>query len=334
MERVSVLVAVYNAEATLRRCLDSLLAQTIGGVQIICVDDASTDASPSILREYEARHDNVDVVTLHTNRGQAHARNQGIPLIRAPFTAFLDSDDYMSPDTLEQAVSTFEEHPETDCVLLDVRYVYPDGRQHGYRTPPFTSMSGYEAFVKSLNWDVHGWYVARTSLYQQFPFDDSCHSYSDDNVTMAHYLHSREVRCCSGKYYFVQNAGSCTHQTTARRFEWLKANMSMHRQLAAWQMKKEVIDIYEGHRWRVLLDCFWFYHRHRSMLSKQDRAYAMSTLHEAWKDIDTRSCLPPSLKYKPGYMPLKWSWTLFRWQEWMLYMLRKLKYDKDGNKKR
>lgn len=334
MEKVSVLVAVHNAENTLKRCLDSLIHQSISGVQIICIDDASTDASMSILREYKDRHDNVEIVALEHNQGQAKARNQGIPLIRAPFTAFLDSDDYMAPDALEKAINVFEEHHETDCVLLDVRYIYPDKKEHGYRTPPFVSMSGYDAFIKALRWDVHGWYVARTHLYRQFPFDDSCHSYSDDNVTMAHYLHSREVRCCSGKYFFVQNDGSCTHQITARRFEWLKANMSMHRQLTAWKMKKEVIDIYEEQRWYVLLDCFWFYHRYRGRLSEQDRDYALKTMHEAWKDIDTRTCLPGRVKHKLGYMPLKWSWTLFRWQEWVLYMLRKLKYDADGNRKK
>lgn len=325
MEKVSVLVAVYNAESTIKRCIDSLLCQTIGEVQIICVDDASTDSSLSILKNYASQHSNIDVVALSENRGQPHARNQGIPLIKAPFTAFLDSDDYMAPDTLEKAYSTFEANENTDCVLLDVRYIYPDGREHGYRTPPFEHMKGYDAFIKALNWDVHGWYVARTELYIRFPFDESCHSYSDDNTTMAHYLHSREVRCCSGKYFFTQNDGSCTHQITARRFDWIKANISMHKQLVAWGMKREVLDIYEYHRWLVLLGCLWFYYTHRKQLPQQDRALVMNIMHEAWKDIDTKTSLPLKIKFKPGYMPLKWSWTLFRWQGILLYLIRKIR---------
>ena len=324
MEKVSVLVAVYNAEKTLKRCLDSLLSQTID-VQIICVDDASTDASLDILNDYAAQHGNIDVIALPENKGQAHARNQGIPLIKAPFTAFLDSDDYMAPDTLEKACTTFDEHEDTDCVLLNVRYIYPNGTEHGYRTPPFDKMDGYDAFIKALHWDVHGWYVARTELYRRFPFDETCHSYSDDNITMAHYLHSRTVRCCDGKYFFTQNDSSCTHQATVRRFDWIKANMSMHRQLMAWGMKKDVLDIYEQHRWFVLLDCFWFYHKHKTQFSPQDKAKALRIMHEAWKDIDTRTCLPWRIRFKPGYMPIKWSWTLFRWQEWGLYIVRRIK---------
>ena len=330
MPKVSVLVAVYNAEKTLSRCLDSLLSQSIGEVQIICIDDASTDSSLTILRQYAATHSCIEVVALDTNHGQAYARNQGIPLIKSPLTAYLDSDDYMSADALEQAFHVFDTHHDTDCVLLDVRYVYDDGREHGYHAPPFDIMTGQEAFVKSLRWDIHGIYVARTELYRRFPFDESCRSYSDDNVTMAHYLHSREVRCCTGRYFFVQHEDSCTHQPTVTRFDWLLANMSMHRQLLQWNMPLDIINIYEEQRWYVLLNCFWFYHRNKHIFSSKERTHALHILHKAWQDIDTSSCLPTSIRWKPGYMPIKWSWTVFQLQEWMLYLIRKLRGMEDG----
>lgn len=333
MPEVSVLVSVYNAEGTLKRCLDSLLQQTVGAVQIICIDDASTDGSLALLKQYQQQNGNMDVVALKENHGQGYARNQGIPLIKAPFTAFLDSDDYLAPDTLQNAIDTFRQHPQTDCVLLDVRYLYPDGHAHGYRTPPIECMTGYDAFLKALRWDVHGWYVARTELYRQFPYDDSCHSYSDDNTTMVHYLHAREVRCCQGKYYFVQREDSCTHQPTTRRFDWLLANESLHRQLLQWQMPHEVIDLYEEQRWYVLIDCFWFYYRNRKDFTATQREEALQKLRHAWKDIDTSTCLPAHVKFKPGYMPLHPFWALFKWQEWALYMIRKFRYDQAGKPK-
>ena len=325
MPEVSVLVSVYNAEDTLRRCLDSLLQQTIGHVQIICIDDASTDGSLQLLRAYQGLHSCIEVVALPENHGQAYARNQGIPLVKAPFTAFLDSDDYLAHDALQQAVETFQQHPQTDCVLLDVQYRYPDGHRHGYRKAIPDCMTGHEAFVKALRWDVHGWYVARTVLYRQFPFDDSCHSYSDDNTTMAHYLHSREVRTCSGHYFFVQRDDSCTHRPSVRRFDWLLANESLHRQLVEWRQPRDIIDIYEEQRWYNLIDCFWFYHRNRSSFTPEQRRHALQVLRRAWQDIDTSTCLPPSVRHKPGYMPLRPFWTLFRWQEWLLYKVRQLK---------
>ena len=333
MPEVSVLVAVYNAAATLPRCLDSLLNQTLTPVQIICIDDASTDASPQILRHYQQQHPTcIDVVELTENHGQAYARNQGIPLIKAPFTAFLDSDDYLAPDALQAAVETFRQHDETDCVLLDVRYTYPDGHTHGYRTRPFDRMTGYEAFLKALRWDVHGWYVARTWLYQQYPYDDTCHSYSDDNTTMAHYLHSREVRCCPGKYYFVQHDDSYTHQPGMGRFDWLAANESLHQSLLQWGIETRVVDSYEEQRWLVLIGCFQFYCQHRQLFTHPQRASALQKLRHAWQSIHVKS-LPRRLWHKPGYMPLRPFWTLFVWQEWVFYMFRRLRYDSNGQKK-
>lgn len=333
MPKVSVLVPVYNAESTLSRCLDSLLGQTIGSVQIICIDDASTDASPAILRQYQQQHACIDVITLPENHGQGYARNQGIPLIQAPLTAFLDSDDYLSADALQLASETFLTHSQTDCVLLDARYISPDGQEQSHQTTTFDCMKGYDAFLKALRWEVHGLYVARTELYQQFPYDDSCHSYSDDNTTMAHYLHAREVRCCKGRYYAVMRPDSCTRQVSTGRFDWLLANESLHKQLLQWQMPHEVIDLYEEQRWYVLIDCFWFYYRNRKNFTATQRKEALQKLHHAWKDIDTCTCLPAHVKFKPGYMPLHPFWTLFKWQEWALYMIRKFRYNQNGMRK-
>lgn len=319
----SVLVAVYNSEKTLRRCVDSLLSQTLEDVQIICIDDASTDSSLSILHEYASIHKNIDVVALAENHGQAYARNQGIPLIRGEYTAFLDSDDWMEADALEKVEQVFKAHGETDCVVLNVQYEDMRGRTRAYRSevsdiaPPFTVLSGYEAFLKSLTWEVHGWYVARTALYQQFPYDTTCHSYSDDNITMAHYLHSREVRWCDARYHFVQHPDSCTRGVSIRRFDWLRANESLHNQMIEWKVPAEVIDLYEEQRYYTLLACHRLFIRNRDTFTHDQQIFIMNELHHAWQNIDTSTCLPWRVKYKPAYMPLHPFWKLFHLQQWL-----------------
>lgn len=317
----SVLVSVYNAEGTLQRCLDSLLAQTLGEVQIICIDDASTDSSPKILQQYASQHPNIDIVLLKENHGQGYARNQGIPLIRGEYTAFLDSDDYMAHDALENVEHVFAQNPETDCVLLNVQYEYPDGHRHGYRSDtevPQKSvevMKGYDAFKASLTWEVHGWYVARTELYRNHPFDDSCHSYSDDNTTMEHYLNSREVRWCTdARYFFVQSPDSCTRGISMRRFDWIRANEILHRKLIAWRMPQDIISLYEEQRYYVLLSCHRLFLQHRASFTKKQQNEIIALLHYAWKNIDT-SNLPFSVKFKPFYMPLHPFWWLFNLQQ-------------------
>ena len=78
MSKVTVLVAVYNAEAWLARSLDSLLAQTMRDLQIVCIDDASTDGSLQLLQQYAEHDERIEVMALSENHGQAYARNQGL----------------------------------------------------------------------------------------------------------------------------------------------------------------------------------------------------------------------------------------------------------------
>jgi len=75
---ISVIVPVYNGEPYLRRCLDSLLAQTLEGIEVIAVCDVSQDDSLGILREYQARHPNIVIIEPNANRRQGWARNLGI----------------------------------------------------------------------------------------------------------------------------------------------------------------------------------------------------------------------------------------------------------------
>ena len=100
--RVSVIVPIYNAEKYLRRCLDSLVGQTLPGVQIVAVDDGSTDSSAAILQEYVEKYPERFVTMRQENAGQAVARNRAIPLCTGEYTGFMDADDYAKPDMFEK----------------------------------------------------------------------------------------------------------------------------------------------------------------------------------------------------------------------------------------
>lgn len=99
---VSVIIPVFNMERYIVQCLNSLVSQTLHDIEIICVNDCSTDNSLNILREYEAKDDRVIVIDLPRNIKQGGARNVGIKKARAPFLAFVDSDDWVSPDMYER----------------------------------------------------------------------------------------------------------------------------------------------------------------------------------------------------------------------------------------
>jgi glycosyltransferase involved in cell wall biosynthesis len=98
--KVSVIIPVYNMEPYLRRCLDSVRGQTMRDIEILCVDDASTDGSPAILQSYAERDQRVLVETLPVNAGSGPARNRGIALARGQFLAFCDADDALPQQAL------------------------------------------------------------------------------------------------------------------------------------------------------------------------------------------------------------------------------------------
>ena len=323
MAKVTVIVAVYNAEAYLRQCLDSLLAQTLTDVQVICSDDGSTDGSLDILNQYAGRDSRFSVIHSAVNHGPAHARNLALRQAEGEYVAFLDSDDWLSPDALHQAVSTFELNSETDCVLFDVRYIYSNGSEKGYPGFPFSVKSGREAFVDSLTWRIHGVYVARAELYRRYLFDASAHSFSDDNTTRLHYLVSREVRCCTGRYYYRQLPTSVSHQATLHRFDYMAANRSMKSQLEVLGMGDDMLNIYERVRWLVVVDSYMFYFLHRRQFTTTERQEALCLIRRYWQDIEFRR-LPLRLRLKFGYIPFRHCWSLFRLQEELYFRLKKL----------
>lgn len=100
---VSVIIPVYNAEKYLRECLDSVVNQTLRDIEIICVDDGSTDSSPAVLAEYAARDSRVRVLT-QENAGVGPARNAGIRAARGEFVAFLDPDDLLPDASVYEAL--------------------------------------------------------------------------------------------------------------------------------------------------------------------------------------------------------------------------------------
>ena len=99
--KVSVIMPIYNAGDFLRSALDSVIAQTLREIEIICIDDGSTDNSLEILKEYQGKDERVRIVT-ETNAGPALARNNGMRRARGEYIAFLDADDFYETEFLEQ----------------------------------------------------------------------------------------------------------------------------------------------------------------------------------------------------------------------------------------
>lgn len=98
--KVSIVIPVYNVEKYLRQCLDSVVNQTLKDIEIICINDGSTDGSLEILKEYEKKDSRIRLINKE-NEGISAARNQGMELAQGEYISFIDSDDWIDENYLE-----------------------------------------------------------------------------------------------------------------------------------------------------------------------------------------------------------------------------------------
>lgn len=102
MHKVSVIIPVYNAEKYLRRCLNSVCGQSLKEIEIICIDDCSSDNSLEILKEYAKNYPNLKVLHLEKNGGESAARNAGLALATGEYLGFVDNDDEVDLNFFEK----------------------------------------------------------------------------------------------------------------------------------------------------------------------------------------------------------------------------------------
>lgn len=125
--KVSVIVPVYNVEKYLAKCLESLICQTHQNIEILVVNDGSTDRSEEIIREYAHQHPDKIKSYLKENGGLSDARNFGIDRATGDYIGFVDSDDYVNPSMFEEMAALAEKH-DAEMVICNIQKVDQHGR--------------------------------------------------------------------------------------------------------------------------------------------------------------------------------------------------------------
>ena len=100
MFEVSIIIPIYNAEKYLKRCLDTVVNQSFESLEIILINDGSTDESLRIMKEYKGNHNNIEIIN-QENSGQGEARNKGISIAKGKYITFADADDWLSENYIQ-----------------------------------------------------------------------------------------------------------------------------------------------------------------------------------------------------------------------------------------
>lgn len=134
---VSVIIPCYNAEKNLVQCMDSICRQTLDQIEIICIDDGSSDSTLELLQNYQEKDSRVRVIQ-QKNAGAGAARNVGLDCAAGKYLSFLDADDFFEPDMLERAVAAAETW-QADYIVFRANRYYP--AQDRYEEMPWAVRS-------------------------------------------------------------------------------------------------------------------------------------------------------------------------------------------------
>ena len=158
---VSIVIPVYNVEKYLRKCLDSVLAQTYTNIEVICINDGSPDGSGFILREYAKNDKRINLIEIE-NQGLSGARNVGIANCKGDYVMFLDSDDWVDINTIDDAINGVKKN-KTDVVLWN--YV----KEYSNLSKPVDVFQDELFFDKSSFKNLHQRLVGLTGEQLRYP---------------------------------------------------------------------------------------------------------------------------------------------------------------------
>lgn len=152
--KISIIVPVYNAEKYLKECLDSLVNQTYENIEIIAIDDASSDNSLKILEEYADKYSQIKVYHNEFNIGQSATRNKGLRESTGDYIGFVDSDDYINLQTIESIVHTIKKENEPDIIQTSISFVDNISYQTNINNPivDFSFSKNYDNYPHLLFW--------------------------------------------------------------------------------------------------------------------------------------------------------------------------------------
>ena len=128
--KVSIIIPVYNSDKYLEQCLNSVIEQKFKSIEIIVVNDASTDNSLEIMKKYQIKDDRIVLVNLEERRGVANARNKGLECARGEYISFIDSDDWVSKDYVG---FLYEEIEKEKADMVSTSFYFYDDVTKGYK---------------------------------------------------------------------------------------------------------------------------------------------------------------------------------------------------------
>lgn len=228
--KISTVMPVYNSAEYLHKTIDSVLAQTLREIELICVDDGSTDSSVSIIQKYARRDKRVRLVR-QKNQYAGIARNNGLQYARGEYVHFMDSDDWIEPNAYEKLYNRVKDSKDDICIFF--HYDYDNDSHEIYSKPHYIHQiekigeSFYTNFEKDPRYFVYNAVVPWNKIYRrdfltEYKFQFSgLQCANDRSFYFATVLKAKKIQIYNDflLYYRMNNAGSVAGAGRLKNFD-------------------------------------------------------------------------------------------------------------------
>ena len=277
---ISVIIPVFNVELYLERCVRSVLINTYEDIEIICINDGSTDSSLKILERMAAVDSRIKVHS-QNHQGVSAARNTGLKLAAGEYVAFIDSDDWVHPQYFETLLRCME-HTRADMVVCDFQIFSMDDEillkpiEHIY----YERVSG-DRFFKNPHARHHIWgkLFRREDLEEKrFVPDIEVAEDSLYNLVLVSHINNPLVyKTAEPLYFYFQRNNSIVHSTNFRKIilfsEWVAANPEkIGHSSWSWMMILQALKYTLSYRYQAIL------HKDKLAIRKADKLLGILTI--------------------------------------------------------
>jgi len=303
--KVSVFIPTYNSSPLIRKTLDSLIRQSYKDIEIVCVDDESSDDTIDILNSFSKKDSRISVYCKKNEGSVPFSWNYVFPLLKGEFTIYMSHDDLIEPETIEKLVSKQKSDTDIDCVIPSVvffdnnmslpeeKYEEKNANNDMSKHP---TISGYEAFDEMLDYSIPGFALWRTNLIRKIGMPTESFN-SDEAMQRIWAKHCRKVAFSDAKFGYRQSSNSIVRGLKPMHYFSLFSNLLLFREMT--NMENISSERKKSIQYQYFETLFYLdsqYRKQKGNFNPRQKSLYLQMSKESYSELRKNLVCPKSLK--------------------------------------
>lgn len=276
MEKISIIIPVYNGGKYLSQTLDSILSQTYKYFEVICVNDDSSDDSLQILQSYRQKDSRIKIFTKPNGGTAPKAVKYGLQYAGGDYFMYMSQDDLLPMYSLQRTISRATE-TGAEVVLPDMQRYYENSTESssiiGLNGDRSIVLTGERAFYYSIDWTIHGFALISMSLLKRVGYYDFSFN-SDEYTTRLCYLNANKVVFSDGVFlYRCDNLNAITKKISPQIFDAYETYANLEHIARQFQLGEDIITKIRLSAWHIIVSRQIMLYQPSILTEKQKHTY-------------------------------------------------------------